>query len=143
MKQALIKIAPDVFKDTPVQFAYLYGSYGRGKPHPFSDLDIAVFVDDNADLTQCLELELSLSVKVDRLIDHTVSSEVRVINHMPLSIQGKILFDGQLIYTCNEVNRINFETRTRLLYFDFLPVIQGYQKAYIQRTLSGKYNGLH
>jgi len=137
MKQSLIKIAPDVFKDTPVQFAYLYGSHARGKPHPFSDLDIAVFVED-ANLTHCLELELSLSVKIDRLLDHTVSSEVRVINHMPLSIQGKILFDGQLVYTCNEENRINYETRTRLVYFDFLPVIQSYQKMYRQKMLSGK-----
>jgi hypothetical protein len=44
MKSAEIKnkindIATDVFRDTQVLFAYLYGSYAVDQAHPFSDKD--------------------------------------------------------------------------------------------------------
>jgi len=39
LKEKLHEIAPDIFKGTPVMFAYLYGSYAGGVPHRFSDFD--------------------------------------------------------------------------------------------------------
>ena len=46
-EQKLRNIAPDLFKQSPVHFAYLYGSYAKGTAHPFSDLDVAVYVEEN------------------------------------------------------------------------------------------------
>ena len=40
IKKNILNIATDVFRDTPVFFAYLYGSYAVDQAHPFSDLDI-------------------------------------------------------------------------------------------------------
>ena len=39
IKKNILNIATDVFRDTPVLFAYLYGSYAVDKAHPFSDKD--------------------------------------------------------------------------------------------------------
>ena len=39
----LKKIAHRVFKDTPVLFAYICGSYAAGLSHSFSDLDSGTF----------------------------------------------------------------------------------------------------
>jgi len=58
---SLFAIAPDIFCNRPVLFAYLYGSYSTGDVHPFSDLDIGVYIDDVSDI-KYLELELSLSL---------------------------------------------------------------------------------
>ena len=38
-KNNILNIATDVFRDTQVLFAYLYGSYAVDQAHPFSDKD--------------------------------------------------------------------------------------------------------
>ena len=43
MNKNILNIATDVFKDTQVFFAYLYGSYAIDQAHPFNDLDIGIF----------------------------------------------------------------------------------------------------
>jgi uncharacterized protein len=134
-EQKLRNFAPDLFKQSPVLFAYLYGSHAKGKAHPFSDLDVGVYVEE-LERKACLELELSLSLKIDEMLNHHVDSEVRVLNHLPLTVKGKILMDGKLVYTRDENRRIQFETQVRLAYFDFLPVIQQYQKIFRKKALS-------
>ena len=141
LKEKLHEMAPDIFKGTPVMFAYLYGSYAGGVPHRFSDLDIGIFV-EGLEIPACLDLELSLALRIDERLDHVVPSEVRVVNHLPLVVKGKILADGELIYSIAEDKRIDFEGRVRQAYFDFLPVIQEYKKTYRDNALSVSGNGL-
>ena len=135
VKQKLNQIAFSVFAETPVLFAYLYGSFAKGVAHPFSDLDVGIFI-EGLDTRACLDLELSLALRIDESLGHIVQSEVRVMNQLPLVIRGRILTDGELIYSRAEDQRIEFETQTRKLYFDFLPVILQYQNAYRQKLLS-------
>ena len=81
LKQKLQAIAPKVFEKTPVLFAYLYGSHAKGLSHPFSDLDIGIYV-ENLDKSSCLDLELSLALLIDEEFNHTVQAEVRQISGM-------------------------------------------------------------
>ena len=134
IEQQLRTAASDVFQETPVLFAYLYGSHVKGLTHPFSDLDVGIFVED-IDTRACLELELSLGLRIDDKLNHAMQSEVRVLNHLPLVVKGRILGEAKLIYTRDEAKRIAFETQVRKAYFDFLPVIQQYQQAYRKRAL--------
>ena len=143
LKQQLTALAPEVFHGTPVIFAYLYGSHAKGEPHPFSDVDIAVFVESirtrrNADLT----LELSLSLKIDERLKHKYAAEIRTINNLPLTVVGEILKYGHLIYSRDEAKRVEFETQSRLAYFDFLHVIRHHQNIYRKKLLSAEHDGL-
>lgn len=135
IKNAIIRLAPKIFSNHPVLFAYLYGSFATGCVHPFSDIDIAVYT-ARASPAKSLELELMLSLKFDEKLNCKSNSEVRIINNLPLVIKGQILSDGFLIFSANEVERVDFETRVRSAYFDFLPVIQNYQKVYLDKALS-------
>ena len=135
LKEKLHAMASTIFEKTPVLFAYLYGSYAKGLSHPFSDLDVGIYV-EGLDKGSCLDLELSLALRIDEKLNHTVQWEVRVLNHLPLAVKGRILADGELIYSRDEMNRIEFETQVRKAYFDFLPVIHAYQEAYRERALS-------
>jgi len=134
IQQKLRARASSVFEGTPVLFAYLYGSYVKELSHPFSDLDVGIFV-EGIDVEACRKLELSLSLCSDEKLDHAVQSEVRVLNHLPLVVKGRILGEAELIYSRAEDNRIEFETKIRKAYFDFLPTIRQYQKAYRERAL--------
>ena len=126
---SLFSIAPDIFSNRPVLFAYLYGSYATGNLHPFSDLDIGIYIDDVSDI-KYLELELSLSLEIDDKIGSGGRTEVRIINNLPLVVIGNIITEGRLIYSINENVRVDFETSVRKAYFDFLPVIKIYQNTY-------------
>jgi hypothetical protein len=135
IRRSLMTVDPDIFGKPPILFAYLYGSYARGFVHPFSDLDIAIYI-EKIPCDEYLELELSLSLEIDNKIGHGVTSEVRIINALPLVITGNIITEGVLILSRNEIIRIDFETSIRNAYFDFLPVIRMHQSAYVDSIKS-------
>jgi uncharacterized protein len=130
IRNSLLAIVPDIFSKHPVLFAYLYGSYATGLVHPFSDLDIGIYIEKVPD-RKYLELELSLSLEIDAGMEAGIGSEVRIINNLPLMILGEMITEGVLIYSRDEVVRVDFETSVRSAYFDFLPVIQNYHRTYI------------
>ena len=135
IKRSLVAHAQHIFGKKPVLFAYLYGSFATGIVHPFSDLDVGIFV-GNISSTKYLELELFLSLEIDEKMDSCVASEVRIINDLPLVIKGEIITNGLLIFSKNEEARIDFETSIRSAYFDFLPVLYNYRNAYLNRFAS-------
>ncbi len=131
IKEALLSKASGLFKNQPVLCAYLFGSYAAGLVHPFSDIDIAIYVEDHA-LQNSLEIELSMSLQIDQKLNCQAKSEVRIINNLPLTITGKIVTEGIRIYSADEIERVNFETFVLSAYFDFRPVIEEYQRTYFK-----------
>ena len=65
IKWNICDIATDVFRDTKVLFAYLYGSYAIDQAHPFSDLDIGIYV-PRLSQREKLDLEMTLALKIDK-----------------------------------------------------------------------------
>ena len=61
IKRNIFNIATDVFRDTQVLFAYLYGSYAVDQAHPFSDLDIGIYV-PRLSQREKLDLEMTLGI---------------------------------------------------------------------------------
>ncbi len=133
IKSKLLAIAPLIFTDKPVLFAYLYGGFAKGIVHPFSDLDIGIYIAETK--INHLNLELSLSLEIDEKMGFGVQSEVRIANNLPLLVLGEMITDGILIYSKDENSRIDFETNVRSAYFDFLPVIHRYHQAYLAQNL--------
>jgi len=123
--------APAILERFPVAFAYLYGSYATGTSHKFSDVDIAVFLSVDHPKER-LSLENDMALAFDQALDHKVSTDTRAINDSPLVLQGEILTEGLLLYSADERSRVAFETRIRMAYFDFQPVIHRYHRAYIE-----------
>ena len=134
VKNKIRRLAPQIFKNHPVEFAYLYGSIATGYVHPFSDIDIAIYT-HGVSQAKSLKLELLLSLVIDEKLDVNMKSEVRTMNNLPLIVNGQIVSSGILIYSTNEVERVDFETRIRSANFDFLPVIQNYQRIYLENAL--------
>ena len=142
IKEKLQVVAPGIFERTPVLVAYLYGSYVKSEFHSFSDLDIGIYVED-MDAKACLDLELSLALHFDEKLNHSVQSEVRILNHLPLPVKGRILGEAMLIYSRDEEKRVAFETQVRKQYFDFLPVIRQYRHTYRQKTIAESQHGIY
>jgi predicted nucleotidyltransferase len=135
IKKTVSEAAPAILEKYPVLLAYLYGSFATGDVHPFSDVDIGVYI-DNLPAKAHLGLELSTSLEFDQRLPTSMQSEVRIINGLPISITGAIVTEGILLYCKSEPVRVHFETLVRKAYFDFLPVLHKYQNEYIDRAIS-------
>lgn len=118
-----------ILEGCPVKLAYLYGSTAAGSRAPFSDVDIVLVVDRV--LTPLERLKLMLEVEVE-LADRCDirNADVRIINDAPLIFRGRVVCDGILLYARDEAARVEFETRTREAYFDYLPVHRRLQEAF-------------
>ncbi len=125
----------------PVVLAYLFGSATTGLTTPFSDVDIALVLEKGATLPSRLHFELAVE---DELAARCGLSraDVRVINNAPLELRGEVVTQGRLLYARDEETQIEFETRTRVEYFDFQPVAEFFRQAFFadlrERGLSGQ-----
>jgi len=139
--ESLAARVAEVAAPRPVALAYLFGSAATGLMTPFSDVDLALVLDqDHAFQDSRLQFELEIE---DELAARGLSqADVRVINAAPLLLRGEVVTQGRLLFARNKDMRIEFETRTRMEYFDFLPAAEFYRKAFFenlrQRGLSGQ-----
>ena len=136
-KQLILECAPALLKTRPVLLGYLYGSCAKGDVHPFSDIDIGIYLEENIPALKALDIELSLSIDFDAIMGNKFNVDVRSINNMPLMMKGSIVSEGILLYSRNDPFRVEFETNARKVYFDFKPYIHRYHKAYIANASEG------
>jgi predicted nucleotidyltransferase len=132
IKNKMCAIASGIFKNSPVLFAYLYGSIALDQAHRFSDLDVAICIAPGMSAKEGLSLELALSLEIDRQLVGGPPSDVRIMNWLPLTVAGQIVTDGILLYCRDDDARIDYETFIRCAYFDFSPVIRNFQKDYLE-----------
>ena len=131
----------EVLEAHPVVLAYLYGSAASGRATPLSDVDIALVMEEEGfDPARRLDIELKIE---DQLVQacEIADLDVRIINQAPIMVRGEVVTNGILLYSRDEVLRVEFETSTRSVYFDFMPVATMHQKATFDRLLQRGLNG--
>lgn len=115
-----------------VRFAYLFGSRATGGARPDSDADIGTVVDEPLDLLAEAQL-------ADRLAQALEVPSVDIVDlgRAPLRLKGRVLSEGQLLYSTDEPARVAFEVRTRSEYFDFLPTQRAHRDGFLNRVANG------
>ncbi|MBN1491346.1 MAG: nucleotidyltransferase domain-containing protein [Phycisphaerae bacterium] len=93
----IVKQFADVVRSRlPVRKVVLYGSYARGTPHEYSDIDVAVLVERiEGDL---LDLEAML-FRLGRGIDFRIEPILREEGHDPSGLTAEILRTGHVVYS--------------------------------------------
>lgn len=135
IQQALAQVLPRY----PVALAYLFGSAATGQTTPFSDVDIGLVLEAEVEISSRLHLELE--VEDELALCGVRQADVRVINDAPLELRGEVVTDGRLLYARDDETRIEFETRTRLEYFDFQPVAAALRQALFEHVRERGLNG--
>ncbi len=96
-------------------FAYLFGSASRGELRPTSDVDLAVYVDESADLA---EARLHVARVATRHLG-TDAVDVVLLNGAPTSLAGRVLLDRQVILDRDPPRRHRFESAELRKFYDF------------------------
>lgn len=125
--------ATAAFQDTPVRFAYLFGSQARGEAGPRSDVDVAVHLGGaRADL----QLRMDLTRRLARSTG--VEAEVEVLDEAPLRLVERVLRDGRLIHSADEPARVAYEATMRRVCADFAIHADRLDRALIAATAQGR-----
>lgn len=111
--------------DDLVVAVYLYGSASRGKVTGLSDLDLAVLfregVSEDRRWRELPHLGSAVARSLSTGGTDVPDVDVHDLASMPIAVQGRVLTEGVVIHSTDEVRRVRFEERTRRRYFDFLP----------------------
>jgi predicted nucleotidyltransferase len=123
-----------VFSRSPVDFAYLFGSYALRTANHRSDVDIAVFFDGTVSKSERFEYRLKLMGAFSRLFKKEV--EVVILNDTSsLFFKYAIIKEGNLLYEKSEAARVEFERKLLSEFFDFQPFLDAYNRQYVQTRL--------
>jgi predicted nucleotidyltransferase len=114
----------EVLKESPeVAAAYLYGSQARGSTQPLSDIDLAFVLREDFRPKDPLIAE-RLAARIASTLRTPVEVDAHVAEDLPLPVRGRVVTTGILLYERDPARRVDFETSTRRLYFDFLPLLE-------------------
>jgi uncharacterized protein len=113
----LREVAPSAFADEPIAFAYLFGSSAGGSRAPRSDIDVAVRPVPGAPVDD-VELRLRLARALETVLG-TGPVEVVVLDEENLSLAGRVLETGALIFSADDVARVRYASRISRMYHDF------------------------
>lgn len=84
----------ELFERQPdVVAAYLFGSQARGDPGPLSDVDLAVWLDDNPEPGTRLRRQLALSAQAASLLG-TDEVELVVLNGAPPLLAQRVMTES-------------------------------------------------
>lgn len=122
------------FVDEPVVAAYLHGSTAAGSRGPFSDVDVALLLEE-----PCPD-PLGESLRLGRsLADHVAAGEldVRVLNGADLRFQGRVVQEGTVIFGVESPERVTFEVRTLKRYLDLEVHAGERRRAFLERVARG------
>ncbi|MEX0658320.1 MAG: nucleotidyltransferase domain-containing protein [Egibacteraceae bacterium] len=117
--QPLRDVAREVFADTPVLFAYLFGSQATGRTHPRSDVDVAVYLDEAVPPDQRLDLSLRLAGTLERACRVGPVEALLVLNDARIALAGRVLAERQVLFVRDEPARVRYESLTFRQFHDF------------------------
>jgi predicted nucleotidyltransferase len=115
-----------ILADAGIRFAYLFGSRVSGASRANSDADVAVMPALRLGLLERERLAARLTTALG-----VPDVDVVSLDRASLELRGRIVQEGELIYSADEPGRVGFEVRTRSEYLDFLPTLERLQRSYL------------
>lgn len=119
VKDIIAKLKSLLFDNKHIVFAYLHGS--AVSQDDFQDIDIAVYLTNQATRSDLVDFEISLSLQLEKQL--RIPIDIKTLNFAPLSFRYHAS-KGTLIFSRDEDVREEFLCRTWSDYFDFKPVAQ-------------------
>lgn len=117
--------------DEDILFVYLYDSTVYDPTLPGGDIDIAAYLKPST-MKEYIRKESELR---DFLVSRLGTDEIdlRVLNALPLVLQYGILKEGTLVFSRDEIERVEFETTVMMRFFEIKPYLDEYQLMLSQR----------
>jgi len=129
---AVLQRRPEVLE------AYLFGSQARGQAQAHSDVDVAVFVDEEKAPRTGWGLDAELATELMRQLG-TSQVDVVVLNRAPPLLYHRVLRDGIRLFARDLLATTAREGRALSRYCDYLPQLRKMGAVLEQRILRGEF----
>ncbi len=93
-------------------FAYIFGSYVQGKIREDSDIDIAIYLEENMDAETYLEIKMDLTKVCKREID------LIILNNATPLLKYEIYKNNILLFSRDKAIETSYKVRTLFEYND-------------------------
>ncbi len=120
-------------QDSGVSVAYLFGSVAEGTAHDLSDIDIGIVLQHPRRLEEgSFDLYNEL---YDILTDAFPSREIDIVflQAAGLEVCAYAIKNGRLLFASSADARYQFEEKTTILYADFKPLLDRFNRAVLER----------
>jgi len=106
--------------------AYLFGSRATGQARAESDVDVAVLLSEEDNVTR-FERRLQMMAEVSEICGR--EADVVVLNDAPPFLQNQVLKHGRLLCERDRRARVEFEVQAGQVYADLKPMRKFFQQA--------------
>lgn len=124
-----------LFAREDIVFAYIFGSFATGEAHFNSDIDIAIYTKNYLETLELGGIVVDLEEMIEQRIDIVILND-RPKEHPELAY--RIVAEGELLFNKDHETFVNFKTDAFLYYLDFLPVIEMFNKKFLERNSMSK-----
>jgi len=122
-----------------VGFAYLFGSFAKGRPRGGSDVDLAVWLDEeiHGDRAARFRRRLALEAELEPALGRRV--QVIVLNDASLGLAHNVLAHGRLVLRRDETARVRHYVDHGKRWGDLEPVRRLFGRAMLERIEEGRF----
>lgn len=118
-----------------VQAVYIFGSRAQDREGPLSDYDYAVLFKEKGH-ARGDDLYMKLYNLFADISPRTLKNDVIDIVYLRdvgLELKFHVIRYGKVIYDADPLARVNFESMTTLLYCDYRPILDEFDKTILKR----------
>ena len=101
-----------LIKYDKIVFAYIFGSYAKGNVRENSDIDIAIYLKDNIDTHEYLDMKMEISEALKREVD------LVILNDTTPLLKYEIYKNNILLFTNDKVMESKYKVKTLFEYND-------------------------
>lgn len=124
-----------LLKNTDIQAIYLFGSRALDRATPLSDYDYAVLTPDSShqkgDKLYQILYEVFSEIS-PRTLDNDII-DIVYLKNIGLEMRYHIVRYGKILYDQNPLARMDYEVKTAMLYCDYRPILDEFDKQILER----------
>lgn len=121
-------------KDLGVQSLYLFGSRAQGVAHAISDYDYAVLM-KKGNYQKGDDIYFALYKILSEISPRTLANDaidIVFLNDAGLELRFHVIRYGKVLFDIAPSHRLNFEAQTMLLYCDYRPILDRFDRAILE-----------
>jgi len=116
-----------------IQAVFIFGSLPAGTLHEHSDVDVAVFLQNDADNIKYVELSLAYCVELEDRLNSPV--DVVILNSASPMLRSQVFRKGKMVYTTDLNRTRRFIGDAMVEFYDEILVLEKMQSRTIRRII--------
>jgi len=132
-KDVIIQRLRDSVSSLPtLRVAYLYGSFLSRDD--FRDIDIGLFIDSGPDNEHPLKYAANVGSILEEALGFGHECDIKILNEEPVWFTYEVISTGMVLFTRNEDDRIEIETRVLIEYQDMKSMYDLFDREYLAQV---------